>query len=416
MPRMATASQSEPVAFGSIFKLPAFRTIWFAQFVSIFGDFVALFAIISLITFRWHGNAVQVTAITIAYVLPLAIIGPPAGVLVDHWNVKRVMITSDLTRAVLALLLVWVGSVRQIEVILFCLSVMSSAFMPAQSISIRTLVPRERLLQANAMLSQAFYLIRIASPVVAGAIVAWLSERACFYIDAASFAFSACMISLLVINRPPRHDADKTLKGLSSDFLEGNRFIFTHPGLSFVFLAMAVAMFVLSAFSPLISIFVRDQLHAGSFLFGVISGLVGVGLIVGTMLITRISGGKPKPRVVLVGLLSLAIAVAVLAVSRFPAMAGVSTFLMGFAVAMVLIPAQTMSQQETPQHMVGRVSSTFMSMISIAQVLGLLVSGSLAQRLGMQKLFAACAVALVFIAFGGWMYLRSRTEPTPAPA
>jgi DHA3 family macrolide efflux protein-like MFS transporter len=411
---MSSAPLTQPPApQGSIFALPEFRTIWFAQFVSIFGDFVALFAIISLITFRWHGSSVQVTAMTIAYVLPLAIIGPPAGVLVDHWNVKRVMIASDLTRAVLARLLVWVGSVRQIAVVIFAMSVMSSAFMPAQSISIRTLIPRERLLQANAMLSQAFYLIRIASPAVAGAIVAWLSERACFYIDAVSFLFSALMISRLTIHRPPREDADKTLKGLSSDFVEGNRFIFTHPGLSFVFLAMAVAMFVLSSFSPLISIFVRDQLHAGSFLFGFVSAMVGVGLIVGTALITRISRGKPKSGIVLIGLLSLAVGTAVLAGSRIPAFAAVSTFLMGFSIALVLIPAQTMSQQETPPNMVGRVSSTFMSMISIAQVLGLLLSGSLAQRLGMQRLFAACAGALVLIAFGGWLWLRSRRQPVP---
>jgi MFS family permease len=413
---MAAAPQPTSPPPGSIFSLPAFRTIWFAQFVSIFGDFVALFAIISLITFRWHGSPVQVTAITIAYVLPLALIGPPAGVLVDHWNVKRVMIASDLTRAILALLLVWVGNVHQIAMVLFAISVMSSAFIPAQSISVRTLVPRDRLLQANAMLSQAFYLIRIASPVVAGALVAWLSERACFYIDAASFLFSALMISMLSIHRPPRNDADKTLRGLTNDFVEGNTFIFTHPGLSFVFIAMAVAMFVLSAFSPLISIFVRDQLHAGSFMFGVVSAMVGVGLIVGTTMITRISGDKPRPGVVLVGLFTLGVATAVLAASRISAMAAVSTFLLGFSVALVLIPAQTMSQRETTHHMVGRVSSTFMSMISIAQVLGLLLSGGLAQRLGMQRLFAACAAALVLITFGGWLWLRKREEPTAAAA
>lgn len=413
---MSAAPQPISPPEGSIFKLRDFRIIWFGQFVSIFGDFIAVFAIISLITFRWHGNPVQVTVMTICYVLPLALIGPPAGVLVDHWDVKRVMIISDLTRAVLALLLVWVTSVRQIAAVMFAISIMSSAFVPAQSISVRTLVPRERLLQANAMLSQAFYLIRIASPIVAGSIVAWLSERACFYIDSVSFLFSACMISLLVINRPPRQDAEKTLRSLTRDYADGNRFIFTHPGLSFVFIAMAAAMFVMSAFAPLISIFVRDQLHAGTLVYGLVSAMIGVGLIASTTLITKLSGGKPKPGMVLIGLLSLGIATAVLALSRVPAMAGVSTFLIGFSVAMVLIPAQTMSQRETPHHMVGRVSSTFMSMISIAQVLGLLLSGGLAQRLGMQRLFGVCALALVFISFGGWLYLRARQEPSPATA
>lgn len=98
----------------TIFQHKPFRTIWLAQFVSIFGDFLALFGVISLITFKLHGTAVQVTAVTIAYVLPLAVISPVAGVFVDHWNVKRVMIASDLMRALLITVLVFVTDIGQI--------------------------------------------------------------------------------------------------------------------------------------------------------------------------------------------------------------------------------------------------------------------------------------------------------------
>lgn len=394
----------------SVFRLPAFRTIWIAQLISIFGDFLALFGIISFIAFRLHGTAVQVTTITIAYVLPLAVIGPFAGVLVDHFDVKRTMIASDLLRGGLALLLVVCTSVPQIAAVLLALSVVSCLFIPAQSISVRTLVPKESLLRANAALSQAFYLIRIVSPLAAGALVAWLGERSTFFIDAGSFGFSALMLSRLTIERPPRQGADKTLSGLARDFVEGNRFIFTHAGLSFVFLAMAVAMFVLSSFSPLISIFVRDELHAGPMLFGIVSAMVGVGLIASTSALVKMAGPKAEPHVVLYGLVGLGVAVAVLAVSRYAWLAAISTFLMGAAVALVLVPAQTMSQQETPPEMVGRVSSTFMSMISIAQILGLLLSGGLAERLGSRHLFLACAVVLALIAAGGWAWLGQRTK------
>jgi MFS transporter, DHA3 family, macrolide efflux protein len=400
---------------GHILRMPEFRTVWLAQFVSIFGDFLALFGIISLITFRLHGSAVQVTTVTVAYILPLAIFGPPLGVLVDHFDTRKTMIASDLIRGGLVLLLLVVHDVRQIAMVMFCMSVVSCFFMPAQSVTVRTIVPKERLLQATATLSQAFYVIRIASPLVAGAIVASLTERANFYIDAASFLASALLISRLKFTRPPRQDADKTLNGLTRDFVEGNRFIFTHPGLSFVFVAMAAAMFVMSSFSPLISIFVRDQLHAGPMLFGVVSGMVGVGLILGTSMITKIVGKRPQPSVVLVGLLLSGVATSVLGVSYHGWEAGVSMFLLGFAVSLVLIPAQTMSQQETPHEMVGRVSSTFMSMISIAQVLGLLLSGKLAQELGVRQLFFACTGFLIVISAAGWIYLRSRvTAPQPA--
>ena len=398
----------------SVFRLPGFRAVWIAQFVSVFGDFLALFGIISFITFRLHGTAVQVTTITIAYIIPLAIFGPFAGVLVDHFNVKRTMIASDLIRGCLALLFLVCSNVPQIAGVLLALSVVSCLFVPAQSITIRTIVPKEDLMRANAALSQAFYLIRIASPLAAGALVAWLSERATFYLDAGSFFASALLLSTLVVNRPPRENADKTLSGMARDFLEGNRFIFTHPGLSFVFLAMAVAMFVLSSFSPLISIFVRDELHAGPFLYGVISAMVGIGLIASTSVMMRGGRRQVEPRVVLYGLIALGLGIAVLGFSNYAWLAAVSTFLMGVAVALVLVPAQTMSQQETPPAMVGRVSSTFMSMISIAQILGLLLSGGLAERLGVRHLFLACAVVLFLLAAGGWLWLRQRTAAASA--
>jgi MFS transporter, DHA3 family, macrolide efflux protein len=406
---MTSAKTPVPFTAKTILKYKPFRTLWLAQFVSVFGDFLALFAVISLITFRWHGTPVQVTTVTIAFVVPMAVISPIAGVFVDHWNVKRLMIASDLIRAALILILVFVHSVSQIAAILLLLSSVSSFFAPAQSVTLRTIVAPEGLLAANALMMQAFYIVRLLSPVAAGALVAWLTEKSCFYIDVASFVFSAAMISSLSLIRPARAQGEKTVKSLAQDFLAGNKFIFTHAGLAFVFIAMAVAMFVLSSFSPLISIYIRDSLHAGSFMFGAISAMVGVGMIVGTQLITRLAGSGSKSYVVLGGLFLLGLGAGLLGAFRNTIMAALSTFTMGFAIAFVWIPAQTMSQQETPPPMVGRVSSTFLSLISVSQVFGLLLSGYLAQRLGIRAVFIACAGMLVLISAAGYFVLRGKT-------
>ena len=409
-----TAAASPAPAPQAILKHRPFRTLWLAQFVSIFGDFLALFGVISLITFRMHGTAVQVTAVTIAYILPLAVISPVAGVFVDHWNVKRVMIASDLIRGALIVLLVFVRDVTQICVIFASLSVVSSFFAPAQSVTVRTIVPQDRLLVANAMLSQAFYVVRLASPFAAGALIAWLGEKVCFYLDTASFVFSAAMLSTLTIARP-RALTEKTLQSLSRDFVEGNRFIFTHAGLAFVFLAMGAAMFVLSAFSPLISIYIRDSLSAGPFVWGVISSMVGIGLIAGAQVLARVHTPGSRTRVVLGGMLALGAGAALLGLFHNIPMAALSTFTMGFAISFVLIPAQTLSQQETPPALMGRVSSTFMSLIALAQVLGLLLSGYLAQRLGIRALFLSCAGVLALVSGGGYVWMRGRSEGPAEP-
>jgi MFS transporter, DHA3 family, macrolide efflux protein len=412
---MATAAASPQYSLKSMLQHPPFRTLWLAQFVSIFGDFLALFGVINLITFTMHGTAVQVTAVTISYVLPLAFIGPVAGVFVDHWNPKMVMIASDLIRGGLILILVFVTDVRQICAVFAVLSTVSCFFVPAQSVTVRTLVPPEGLLAANALMSQAFYVVRLLSPALAGLLILAATEKACFYLDTASFIFSAFMIARLTIARPARAAAEKTVRSLTQDFLAGNRFIFTHAGLAFVFIAMAVAMFVMSSFSPLVSIYIRDSLHAGTFWFGIISSMIGVGLIAGTQLVTRLVRGRSHSTVVLSGLLGLGVGAAVLGLFRNIPTAAISMFTMGFAIAFVLVPAQTMSQRETPPQMVGRVTSTFMSLLSFAQIFGLLLSGVLAQKLGIRPLFVASAVFLAVIAAAGyWMVRRPSAPQVPA--
>ncbi len=383
----------------SILKQRAFRTLWLAQLVSVFGDFLAIFGVISRITFRLHGTPVDVSVVMVAYMLPLAVVGPLAGVLVDRWRVRRVMIASDLVRALLAASLIFLA----------LLGFFSSFFGPAQSVALRTLVPPENLLAANAMLSQAFYVVRILSPAIAGALVAWAGENLCFWLDAGSFLFSAALISTLLIERPLTHQG--SVKALTHDFAEGNRFIFTHRALTFAFLASAAAMFMLSSFSPLISIYIRDTLHAGTLLYGGISSMVGVGLIFGTQLLAKAGKERPMASVILVGLFALGGGAALLGAFENVGTAALSTFTIGAAIAFVIVPAQTLSQRDTPHAMQGRVSSTFMSLFSLAQVLGLLLSGVLAARLGIRQLFLACAAATALLAVASWLFLRPRPQP-----
>jgi MFS family permease len=384
----------------AIFAERDFRTLWLAQFVSVFGDFLALFGVISLITFRWHGTATHVTYLLIAYMLPLAIASPIAGVFVDRWRLKQVMVSSDLIRGALVLLLPWVTDLVQLCAIFIVLSVVSSFFAPAQSVALRTLVVKEKLLAANALMSQAFYTVRLLSPVVAGALVAWLTEKSCFYLDAFSFFFSAAMIGSLLIRRDAAPSTN-TIRGFLDQLTSGNRFIFTHPSLAFVITSMVSAMFVMSCLSPLFSIYVRDILHSGVLLYGVVSSAVGVGLIVGTMTVNRFGRERSKKSIVLAGLITCAAGVALLGIFRAIPAAVATTFTMGFGISFVVVAAQTLMQQETPPAMLGRVSSSYISVFSLAQVLGLLLSGHLAVWFGIRTVFLLCAVALALIVLIG---------------
>jgi predicted MFS family arabinose efflux permease len=261
---------------------------------------------------------------------------------------------------------------------------------------------------ANALMSQAFYTMRILAPAAAGLLVYWLGENSCFYLDTISFVFSAAMLSTVVVMRvvAAKGAGEKSVKSLIKDYTAGSRFILTHPAISFVMIAMMTAMFVLSCFSPLISVYVRDQLHAGTRAFGIISAMVGVGLIVGTQTVNAIAKGFSKKHVALSGLFGLAIATGVLALFQTAALAGLAMFCIGFAIAFVVVPAQTLMQQETPHDMLGRVSSSFMAVFSLSQLLGLVLSGSLADWIGVRRLFFASAVLLIVLSAIGYLWLR----------
>lgn len=98
---MAESPAAPPASmtFREVLGLTVMRRVWLAQTISLLVDFLALFAVISVVTYRMHGTAQQVTGVQIAYMLPLALLGPLSGVFVDWWPLKPTLIGSDLIRA-----------------------------------------------------------------------------------------------------------------------------------------------------------------------------------------------------------------------------------------------------------------------------------------------------------------------------
>jgi len=399
-----------------VLQLRPVRRLWLAQIVSVFGDFLAIFAVLSYVSFNLHASASQVTGISVSFMIPFALIGPIAGVFVDRWNVKRTMIASDLIRAALAIGLVFASSLLQVYLILFLLSAVSAFFMPAQTVTLRTLVPREGLLSANALVQQAFQIMRIISPALAGAMVGWFGAGSCYYVDSLTYIYSAAMIATLVIAREPIAPAKDShpIKSVLSDLTVGVKFIFTHATISFVIMAMAAGMFAISCFGPLIAVYVRDELQANSVVFGIVNALIGVGMIGGTLIMNRFAQKLSKTHLALWGLLIMGVFVIVLAAFKSVTAASISMLGIGVGVVFVFVSAQTLMQGLTPMELIGRVSSSVMSVLSIAQLVGLVFSGSLAQTLGIRNLFYASAIMLFLITVFGYFRLPQPQQPTLA--
>jgi len=389
-----------------VLRIPSVRQLWLAQCISLFGDFLAIFAVYNIVSFRMHGTPWQVSGIMIAYMLPLAIVGPLAGVFVDHWDMKRTMIVSDLVRAVLAIGLIFTHNIYQIYAIFLVMSSVSSFFIPAQSIMLRTVTPPEGLMSANALMQQAMQFVRILSPAVAAGLVSAAGPNSCFYIDGASFVASALFIFSIAASREATQHSVNSVRSALSAMTVGVRYIFTHSSTSFVMVALTAGMFAIGCYTALLAIYVRDDLSAGPGLFGALGSLIGVGVIAGIPIMSRAAQKVSRQSLVITGLAGIGCCVFFLTIvgKIWASIAG--TLGIGIFVAFIFVPTQVLMQEATPKEMLGRISSSMMSVMTLSQTIALVFAGSIANVIGVRNLFYVSAALLIGTAALGAVVLR----------
>jgi DHA3 family macrolide efflux protein-like MFS transporter len=398
-----------------VLRITTMRRLWYAQIVSNFGDFLALFAVIGVLTFKLHATAQQVTGVQIAYLVPIAILGILAGVFVDRWPLKRTLVSSDVIRGFLCLLLLVSTQIWHYYLILAAISVVSSFFGPAQGVVIREAVPLHGLRSSNSLMQTVMFSMRIVGPGAAGLLVKLFGSSICYWLDALSFFASAVFIASTVIQRSAqvhKHTVAEDKGAIAKvlhDMQQGLNFILHHAGLLFVVLAMSAGMFVIGCFGPLIAVYVRDSVHADTGVYGIASAMIGVGMLTGVNVLGKFGRDIKNTVLVYCGLLSIAAGLVILCLLTRVWSTLLGDFLIGCAVAGIIIPAQTLMQQETPPELMGRVGSTFMSCVFTAQILGLLLSGALAQFTSVRNVFAICAGMLVLLTAAGKLFM----EPKP---
>ena len=203
-----------------VFGTPAFFRLWLAQVVSATGDWLGLMAITALaaaVSRRAEGVAVGL--VLGARVAPGFFLAPWAGVLVDRWDRKKVMITCDLARAAVMVSLPFVNSVPGLIVASFILEIFTLLWSPAKEASVPNLVPKSYLTSANSLSLVAAY---GTFPLGAGLLIVfakmagWFADFSslspmhldrlglAFYFDALTFVVTA-----LIVWRLPIHKAER---------------------------------------------------------------------------------------------------------------------------------------------------------------------------------------------------------------
>jgi MFS family permease len=260
--------------------------------------------------------------------------------------------------------------------------------------------------------------MRIVGPAIAAFMVAYLGPMSCYFLDSVSFLGSACIIASVPFLKPDKSasvtaanasESSSTIGKIWLDMKQGIDFIVHHAALLFVILAMAAGMFVMGCFGPLIAIYVRDSLKASTKMFGIVSPMIGLGMLLGINGLNTFGKKLSNTLLVYSGLCGIAVGLVILTALPHVWTTLLGTLIVGFAVAGIIVPSQTLFQEATPPELMGRVGSTFMSIIFTAQISGLILSGILTQHIGVRQVFALCAVLLVILMGIGKLWMEPKT-------
>lgn len=231
------AMSQQRISLGSYWRLVRgnanFRRLWAAQIVSEMGDWFYMVSLYAMLL-EFTGKAESVSMAFVLQVLPQALVGPFAGIINDRISRRKVMIATDLARAVIVgcvLLVRTPAMVWLIYPLLFLETTMWGLFEPARTAVIPNVVEKDETLVANTLASSTWSINLFLGAALGGAAAVWLGRDAVFALDAASFLFSAFMISRMRFTEPhleARGPARMRDLFDHSDVVEGFRYVRDH--------------------------------------------------------------------------------------------------------------------------------------------------------------------------------------------
>jgi predicted MFS family arabinose efflux permease len=368
-----------------------------------------------LAAIEWQASATRIALLAVAYIVPLALVAPFAGVFVDRWELRRILIASDLARAALVTAMTFASNHAMLCVLLFLHQSCGCFFNPAQAAALPRLVDRSQLLAANALTAGAGHAAKILGPALAGILVAAFGWRGCLYADAVSFALSALALATLPRFAPvsARRGTDRRFGAeIRADLHAGWSFLASSRPVLETVLLVTIAMAALGGFLAVIAVYARERLEAGPRSMGLLLSMLGAGAVLGALGVARYLRPQPKQRIVCGGILTLALAFVLLAQARSLGLAAVAIFVLGAAAAAVIVPAQTLVQEETPPALLGRVTSVAVAAIGLAQGASMLLAGPVSTTFGFTRwlMTLACGVAICAVA-GLASGTKSRATP-----
>lgn len=362
-------------------SLRDFLLIWFGQLVSGVGSRLTSFAL-GVWVYDTTGSTTQFAMVFVAMAVPVVLISPFAGALVDRWDRRRTMIACEsLSAATIGALALSVatGQLTMWQIYLGVgLTAVANCFLqPAYAASVPLLADRERLVRLNGLIQTGQGFALVGGPVLAGVLMKYLGLDSVLWVDAATFVVGALCLAIARIPRPPQ--ADRGEQNLVREAHDGWRYIAERPGLLGLLSLSAASSFVFAIASIAITPLVLIVANGDKALLGMQMSLACSGLLVGGLLITLWGG----PRLKVHGVLGFSIFSGLMVAIHGLAPSLTLLIVAGFLMFLSIPPAQSANyalwQSKVPSHLLGRCMAMLRMTGEAALPLGYLLAGPLAE-------------------------------------
>ena len=360
-----------------------FTLLWFGQLISLLGTGMTWFA---LTIWAWQetGQASALALVGFFSFLPVVLVSPFAGVFVDRWSRKAILIGSDLVAGLSTVLLFALytsGNLALWHIYLIAVftSAVESFQLPALSASITMMVPKAQRPRANGMRSVASSVSQIGAPILAGILLAFQGLQTIFIIDIVTFCFAVLTLLFIAIPQPKKEPSlDSKPISVWQEAVIGLRYILERRsllGLTIVFVCLNfLAMLGLVVLDPMI----LARTGSDEVVLGTVRSVLGIGGLAGGLLISMWGGPKRKIYGTVLGIVGASLSMAALGLGQSVTVWFVAGFSMLFFIPMIDAFALAIQQSKVPPAVQGRVFATSRAFSQIGTMLAYLLSGFLA--------------------------------------
>jgi len=395
-------------AYGQVIQSPSYFPLWLAQLLSSFGDTLHYIALVVLV-FQLTGQGVAVAGLAVAEILPVLLLGPIAGVLIDRVSRKAVLIGADLVRAVLVLSLLWPQGAWHAYLVAAGLAAGNVFFNPTLQAVIPVLTTPEQRLAANSVSWSTGRLVQILASAVVGGLIGLVGIGPAFVLNAASFVVSALLIMRLPI---PLHagqlagDARRGLSGYLADARHGLAFAASDRFVSRLLVVQALASFATGATGAMLVVLSEQQLRLSPSGFAWLIGAIGVGALLGPLIPNILARDYRDARWLFVPYVIRGVVDMLLATFTALPIALLLLFVYGLNTSTGIVVFNATLQEAIPDRVRGRVFALLDITWNGMRLLSLAIGGALVDLVGIQALYWVGGALLLVAGLLGLVSLR----------